>query len=256
MSVMSRLPEYFDVKGWKSPHDAADGPFQFAMGSDEHYFDFLSSNVYYGQAFNKVMTMSFRRRGKDWFEFFPVKERLLVSSASDSLLVDIGGSQGEDLKKFHKAFLDLPGKLILQDLAAVIDSATELPPLIEAQRYNFFDEQPIKGAKGYFLRTILHDWPDKQASQILGRVREAMGPDSILLINELMLPESDVLLSSALADMQMMGSFASLERTESQWKGLLESAGFELEHVWLPEDCDKSPEALASQAALFEARRK
>lgn len=256
MSVMSRLPEYFGSKGWKSPHDATDGPFQFAMGSDQHYFDFLSSNLYYGQAFNTVMTMSFRRRGKDWFEFFPVKEKFLTSSAADPLLVDIGGSQGEDLKKFHKAFSDLPGKLVLQDLAAVIDGATELPPSIEAQHYNFFDEQPVKKANCYFLRTVLHDWPDKQASRILGRVHEAMGPDSILLINELMLPKSGVLLSSAIADMQMMGSFASLERTESQWKSLLENAGFELVHVWLPQDCDKSPEALASQAALFEARRK
>lgn len=256
MSVLSRLPEYFEAKGWKSPDDAFDGPFQFAVSSSEHYFDFLSSNPYYGQAFNKVMAMPFRRRGQNWFEFFPVEEKLRVSSALDPLVVDIGGGQGEDLRKFQDRFPDLPGKLILQDLAPVIMDMVKLPHEIEAQAYDFFQEQPVKHAKAYFMRTVLHDWPDKQAEEILKRVHDAMDQDSTLLINEIMLPELGVLLPSVLSDMQMMGSFASLERTELQWQILLENAGFELVQVWLPPGCDKSPDVLAGQAAVFEARQK
>ncbi|KAJ5157191.1 uncharacterized protein N7482_008291 [Penicillium canariense] len=44
-----------------------------------------------------------------------------------------------------------------------------------------------------------------------------MGPDSFLLISETMLPESGVLLPSVISDMQMMGSFASLEQIRDQW---------------------------------------
>ncbi|KAJ5713819.1 uncharacterized protein N7483_011000 [Penicillium malachiteum] len=254
LSVLAKLPEYFLTNGWKSPDDAFNGPFQFAIDSP-HYFDFLSSNPYYGQAFNTTMAMSFRRRGQDWFEFFPVADRLQVPSDDDPLIVDIGGSQGEDLKKFKAQFPALSGKLILQDLPAVVQGAQDLPAGIKVQKHDFFHEQPVKNAKVYFMRTVLHDWPDKQAAQILGRVREAMGPDSILLISEFMLPESGVLLSSVLSDMQMMGSFASLERTEAQWRGLLEKAGFELVHTWLPDECDRSAQSLADQPALFEARR-
>ncbi|KAJ6036486.1 hypothetical protein N7540_000765 [Penicillium herquei] len=254
LSVLAKLPEYFSINGWKSPDDAFNGPFQVAIDSP-HYFEFLSSNAYYGEAFNTTMAMSFRRRGQDWFEFFPIADRLRVPSDDDPLIVDIGGSRGEDLKKFKAQFPALPGKLILQDLPAVLQGAHDLPAGIEAQKHDFFHEQPVKNAKVYFMRTVLHDWPDKQAAQILERIREAMGPDSILLISESMLPESGVLLPSVLSDMQMMGSFASLERTEAQWRTLLERAGFELVYTWLPDQCDRSAHSLADQPALFEARR-
>lgn len=200
------------------------------------------------------MTLSFRRRGKDWFEFFPAEERLRVSSSTDPLIVDVGGGLGGDLKKFKERFSALPGKLILQDLPAVIEGAKDLPAGIEAQSHDFFQKQPVRDAKAYFMRTVLHDWPDRQAVQILGKLRDAMNGDSILLISETILPESGVLLPSVLSDMQMMGSFASLERTQEQWQTLLETAGFELIHVWLPDDCDRSPGSLAEQPALLEAR--
>ncbi|KAJ5636622.1 uncharacterized protein N7484_009935 [Penicillium longicatenatum] len=254
MTVLSRLPEYFRTQRWESPNDAFNGPFQFAIDSP-HYFEFLNSSPYYQQAFNTTMTMSFRRRGKDWFDIFPVADRLRVPGDADPLLVDIGGGQGEDLKKFKARFPTLPGKLFLQDLPAVVQGAQDLPAGIEVQNHDFFLEQPVKNAKVYFMRTVLHDWPDKQAGQILSRARDAMDLDSILLISETMLPESGALLSSVISDMQMMGSFASMERTEAQWRALLEQNGLELVHTWLPNECDGSAESLAEQPALFEARK-
>lgn len=254
------MPEYFHSNGWKNPDDGLNGPFQFALGTDAHYFDFLASAPYYGQAFDTVMSMSFRRRGRDWFDFFPVEQRLQVSSGEDPLLVDIGGGQGEDLIKFQARFPSLSGRLILQDLPAVIQGTNakpeKFPPGIETHEYDFFQPQPVRGARAYFMRTVLHDWPDKQAVSILGRVRDAMTPDSILLISERLLPESGVLLPSVISDMQMMGSFASLERTEDQWRVLLEMTGLELVKVWLPDGCDGSAQVLAEQPALLEARSK
>ena len=210
MTVLSRLPEYFHQNGWKSPDDGYNGPFQYALGTDAHYFEFLSSHPYYQQAFNTVMSLPFRRRGKDWFEFFPVTERLRIPGESDVLIVDVAGNQGEDLKKLKKRFPDLPGRLIVQDLPVVTEGIQDLPHGIEAYSHDFFQEQPIRNARAYFMRTVLHDWPDKQAQQILRRLHTAMGPDSILLINEAMLPESGAPLGFVLSDMQMMGSFASL----------------------------------------------
>jgi len=94
----------------------------------------------------------------------------------------------------------------------------------------------VKGARAYYLRTVLHDWPDKQVLQILARVREAMTSDSLLLINEMILPESNVALSSATADLMMMVSFASLERTQQQFETLLDKAGLQLVKVWTRPD--------------------
>ncbi|KAJ5308890.1 hypothetical protein PENANT_c013G07315 [Penicillium antarcticum] len=249
-TVLSKLPEYFHSNGWQSPQNGLEGPFQFAHSTPAHYFEFLNSNPYYGQAFNTVMSMPFRRTGKDWFEFFPVAS-LRVKTLSDPLIVDMGGGQGEDLRKLQFHFPDLPGQLILQDQPGVI-AGVDLPG-IEVMAHDFFKEQPVRNAKAYFLRTVLHDWPDMQAVQILRRLRPAMGADSLLLISESVLPESGVGLSAVLSDLHMMASYASLERTERQWRSLLEMAGFALVNVWLPNGCE-SPRDLADQPALFEAR--
>lgn len=260
-TVLSRLPEYFHSNGWKIPDDGFNGPFQFALGTEAHYFDFLGSTPYYGTAFDTVMSMSFRRRGRDWFEFFPVAERLSFSDNEEALLVDIGGGQGEDLMKFKSSFPTLSGQLILQDLPSVIEGARKsnngiLSAGIQTQEYDFFEAQSVRGARAYFMRTVLHDWPDKQAVSILGRVREAMASDSVLLISETLLPDSGALLPSVISDMQMMGSFASLERTEDQWRALLDASGLKLVQVWLPDGCDRKAESLAEQPALLEARLK
>lgn len=202
------------------------------------------------------MKMPQRRRGQDWFEFFPVEEKLSVQRDSDVLFVDIGGNQGRDITELSKRFPSMPGKLILEDLPGVVDGVSNLPPSVQVQGYDFFDEQPVKGAKAYFLRTVLHDWPDKQARQILSRIHEAMTPESLLLINEFLLPESNVALPSSYTDWTMMAMFASLERTKEQFKCLLEGSGFELVNVWMPQGLEDNSEALAGQAALLEARLK
>lgn len=135
LNILSKLPEYFAQKGWNSPNDADDGPFQFATGTQSHYFDFLSSEPYYQQAFNTTMTASFRRKGQSWFKFFPVEEKLRVEDPMAPLLVDIGGGQGEDIFAFRDKFPHLPGKLVLQDLPVVIEGIQGTISPVEAQGY-------------------------------------------------------------------------------------------------------------------------
>lgn len=251
--VLSKLPDYFEEKGWKNPDYAYDGPFQYALNTKSTYFELLATKPYLQQAFNTVMTLSHRRRGQQWFNSFPIESKLLVHSSSDPLLIDIGGSQGADLISFKERYPDLSGWLILQDLPIVVEQAKNVPFGIEVMGYDFFAPQPIKGAKAYYLRTVLHDWPDQRAVQILQRVREAMGPESLLLINEIVLPETNVALSSALADLTMMVSFSSLERTQKQFEALLNEAGFELVHLRTPDGFESRSAPLAEQASLLEA---
>ena len=175
------------------------------------------------------------RGAQKWFEYFPVSSKLNVASPDDTLLVDIGGGVGHDLIALKNANPDLQGKMIVQDIPVVIDSINNLPSGIQAMKHNFFSEQPVKGAKAYYLANVLHDWPDKQALKILANVKEAMNPESILLINENVLPESKVSMYSASADLMMMTNFSSLERTEKQFRMLLDQAGLELVKVWVPE---------------------
>lgn len=170
--------------------------------------------------------MSPKGAGVPWFDYYPVTEKLVVNSASDPLLVDVGGGQGHNLITFKEKFPNITGRLIVQDLPVVVRDIHTLPSGIEAMRYDFFEPQPVQRAKAYYMRHVLHDWPDKQARSILDNVKLGMGPKSVLLIDEDVLPEVGVPLLSAQMDTAMMVSFSSLERTTAQYEKLLKEAGF------------------------------
>ena len=224
MVPLSHLPDYFSERGWKSPEDAYNGPFQYAIGTDLHVFDWLGTKPRLQQAFNTTMTLSLRRRGAPWHSYFPVNEKFGNASPSDTLLVDVGGGTGADLVAFREAHPNVPGKLVLQDLPAVISASspdTLSASGVEAVPHNFLHPQSVKGARCYYLRTVLHDWPDIQAREILDHIREAMCPGGVLLIEESILPEEGVPLESAIADLIMMIGFASMERRLGQWEDLL-----------------------------------
>lgn len=80
--------------------------------------------------------------------FFPVKERLIKGAKLESdavFIADIGGSIGHDLAEFSRKHPEAPGRLVLQDLPAVLDQIDSLDAEIERMPYDFHTEQPLKG---------------------------------------------------------------------------------------------------------------
>lgn len=71
--------------------------------------------------------------------------------------------------------------------------------------------------------------------QILEQVKKAMTPGySKLLIHDLIVPERGADKFTAVFDLVMMAFNAGMERTETQWRQLLEKAGFEVIKAWPP----------------------
>ena len=117
-------------------------------------------------------------------------------------------------------------------------------------KHDFFEPQPVKNARAYYLRSVMHDWSDEYALKILANVYEAMGPESVLLVNETVMSDGpNISLWEAKLDFTMMTAFGSLERTRRQWVQLLEQAGFEVT-VWTPK------EMVQGTGELYEAKRK
>jgi len=52
----------------------------------------------------------------------------------------------------------------------------------ESLVHDFMTPQPIKNAAVYFLRFIIHNWPDPEAKKILRNLRDAAGISSKLII--------------------------------------------------------------------------
>lgn len=115
----------------------------------------------------------------------------------DAVVVDVGGGDGT----FAVALAERHPKLkhiIVQDVAAIVERASSSRPhregdTISFQTHDFFQEQPVKHADVYFLRKILHDWPDEYAIKILRQLVPAMKSGARVLINDHCVPTSGVL---------------------------------------------------------------
>lgn len=78
------------------------------------------------------------------------------------------------------------------------------------------------------MRGVLHNQTNSNGRRLLTRIKAAMSPDSVLLVDELVLPEQGVDAYSASVDLIMMSAFAAMERSEAQWRDLFASVGLSL----------------------------
>jgi len=169
-----------------------------------------------------------------WLSVYPIETetKALNPNAPLVLLVDIGGNIGHICAQFKQVFPDVPGRVILQDLPETIAAALSTPG-VENVAYNFFEPQPIKGAKYYYLAHVLHDWPDHKCREILRNIKAAMSGESVLLVDEIVLPDVGVHSNATSIDMEMMCAFASQERTQSQWDELFAMEGLTRVKTWV-----------------------
>ncbi|KAL8722779.1 MAG: hypothetical protein Q9225_000790 [Loekoesia sp. 1 TL-2023] len=232
----AKIPEYMRQFGYRSPTSVLDGPLQYATQKKLTLFEYLNSEPERLEDFNNMMT-GVRHSRPSWMEWFPVRDRLLDGVRKDTaLLIDVGGGWGHDIVAFQKKHAPTE-RLGLQDLAHVLVDVRDLPQNIECIEYNFLEaEQPVKGARAYFFHFVLHDWPDDKCLQILRNIAPAMTPGySKILINEYVLPDRGCSMHQAVMDMNMFTMTAGLERTEKQWRKLIEQAGLYISKLWLPD---------------------
>jgi demethylsterigmatocystin 6-O-methyltransferase len=83
------------------------------------------------------------------------------------------------------------------------------------------------------MRNIIHDHEDSDAQKILHNTISAFDKDSLLLIDDMVLPDTGIIpWRAALYDLTMMSALAAKERTETEWYALLESAGLKVIKIW------------------------
>lgn len=89
------------------------------------------------------------------------------------------------------------------------------------------------GARAYYLRNVLHDWPDDKCQLILSQLRSAMTPGySKIILNELVLPDRKCGIIPAQIDINMMACLAATERSERQWHEMVDAVGLKIEKIW------------------------
>lgn len=235
-------------ESYQNPTSKDSTIWQFGSGNTATpFFDFLQTRPARLQAFSNHM--KFKSAHQNWYDTVPLDAILPADFDPEAvLLVDVGGNQGHDLLGFHAAHPAQPGRLILQDLggpiSAIDKQAQQALALasIEPMAHDFFTPQPVVGAKAYYLKMVLHDWPDAQCREILSNLKPALVRGfSKILINEIVVLDQGADAFSTEVDLIMMVFHSSWERREKQWRELVESVGLKVTKMW---PCGGVPEKL------------
>src|SRR5712691_11309411 len=208
-------------------HSVLTGETAFNHLYGKGHFEWMAENADASATFNKAMAQSLRRLEN------PVES---FDYSGKRLIVDVGGGRGGLITSVMQANPALKG--ILFDLPQGIGEAPSfLKTKGVADRCRIitgsaFDSIP-PGGDVYVLSRVLHDWPDDKAATILANCRKAIKDDGTLLIRDNVLSDGDV--QGSTLDVTMLIMTGGEERTESEWKSLLQSAGFALTRVYKKE---------------------
>lgn len=150
-------------------------------------------------------------------------------------LVDVAGGHAVLLTSILKQYPSMKG--ILFDLEHVVAGAqkriAELNLLDRCSTAygDFFKNVPTGDA--YIMKHIIHDWNDERALIILNNCHAAMAKSGArkLLLVEMILPGRNVAHPSKFLDVEMLMLPGGRERSEAEFKTLLEKAGFTLTRI-------------------------
>ncbi|WQF84527.1 Putative O-methyltransferase domain, S-adenosyl-L-methionine-dependent methyltransferase superfamily [Colletotrichum destructivum] len=173
--------------------------------------------------------------GYDWAALGPVK------------VIDVGGFKGRISIALADRFPNL--NMLVQDMgmnekeahAAVPD---ELKDRVNFMAHDVFGTQ-TESADVYFIRQVLHDWPDKYGIKLLRSQIPKLKKGAKILLNESLLPETP---GSSLPlwkerdlrtmDIGLLATMNGRERTLKEWKSIIAEADprFVLQNVVQPKD--------------------
>jgi hypothetical protein len=188
-------------------------PFPRIFGTD--FWDWLAQHPEERAAFDCAMEQGWERR----------VERLAAADwRGNETVVDVGGGNGSLLVQLLRRRPGLRG--IVLDLPETNRDEDELARAgVEFVAGDFFDGVPSGDV--YILSTILHDWDDQRAAAILRTIQAAAPRDARLLVVESVVQPGNEPDGAKWLDLLMLALFAGRERSEEQWRALLDAGGFE-----------------------------
>ncbi len=166
---------------------------------------------------------------------FGVLSSHLVVSAFDlsrfRRFVDLGGATGHLAMAACERYLNMTA--ILFDLPRVIDAVSpevsrcSVASRIKLMKGNFFSDPELPEADLFGLGRILHDWTDSKVGDLLRAIYKRLPPGGGILLSEKLLNEEKTgPVSAQLQSLNMLVCTEGKERSLSEFRMLLESAGF------------------------------
>jgi SAM-dependent methyltransferase len=208
-------------------------------------FDFFSRTPRVNEIFQSAMT-----------DFSAVAAKAVAMAydfAAVKRVVDVGGGHGTLLAAILEASPEATGVLFdLPEVLAGADATLEASGQsnrIEKVAGNFLEMVPADGDL-YIMKHIIHDWDDARCITLLQNCRRAMKPGGRVLIVEHVITDQPESTMAKLLDLEMLVMTpGGRERTDQEFRELLQKAGLELERIIPTESPVCVLEAVAAQPA-------
>ncbi|KAE8422574.1 O-methyltransferase-domain-containing protein [Aspergillus pseudocaelatus] len=205
-------------------------PFSLAFDPAKGLFDYYSMvDEVRGRRFDLGMggTEATKPLVEEMFDFSSLPE--------GSTVVDVGGGRGHLSRRVSQKYPHL--RFIVQDLPAVIHGVEDTDK-VTMMEHDIRHPNPVRGADVYFLRSILHDYPDAACVEILSNIVSAMDPTkSRILLDEMVVPDllaQDSQRFMNQIDMTVVLTLNGKERSTKEWDSLIATVGggLEIEKTW------------------------
>jgi SAM-dependent methyltransferase len=189
-------------------------------------FEYFQKDRELSEVFNNAMTM---------FSAYVVPAALdAYDFAGIGTIVDIAGGHGQVIRSILERYPSMRG--VLFDLEHVIAGARPrieaagLSNRLQTRSGDFFTAVP-EGGDAYVMKHIIHDWDDERAMVILQNIRKAMNPGGRVILLESVLPPGNTPDFGKVIDLEMLVLPGGRERTEAEFRSLLDRAGFALTRI-------------------------
>jgi len=145
-------------------------------------------------------------------------------------LVDLGGATGHLTMAACQRYPELTGCVFdlpeATPLARQMIAASPVADRVSVQDGDFFQDE-LPSADLYALGRIIHDWSEEKSHRLLQKIHTALPTGGALLIAEKLLQEDHLGPDWAqMQDLNMLVCTEGRERTLSEYRKLLTSAGF------------------------------
>lgn len=204
-----------------------------------------------GARFTNMLEFARRERATD-VRFVPLAYPW--QDLGDGLVVDVGGGTGDVAVALARAFPRLQVTVEDGDRASIATGRLTMPPELKDRirlvERNFFQPRTPEDAGGeggcgttaYFLRMILHNWPDEDVARIIQPLLPGVRAGARLLIMEMVVPRPGTVPETMewwmrSLDMEMMLEFNSKVRSKEDWETLFEgiSTGLVMKSATTPQ---------------------
>ncbi|KAJ3565969.1 hypothetical protein NPX13_g7306 [Xylaria arbuscula] len=222
--AFNALPGVLRQTNYANITEGANCPWHLGHKTDRQAFEWVKERP--GILGHFISWMVSQHEGYPIFlDVVDFEKKFAVQNANDPVFVDVRGAMGHQCIALQQKYPDLVGHIQQARTHPLPGFGGYRNPVSRLLR-------TTASARAYYLRNVLHDWPDHKCVEIHQNNKCAMTEDSRILIDEMVLFEHGASWRATRVDLAMSTCFAAMGRSRTDWDALLGKAGLTISKLW------------------------